>query len=146
MAEGIDVRLLSDGSPSYRASVWSARDGRKLRKSFRTMAAAKAWRADTMAGIKVGKIRASQPPRFEDVFGRWEGGRWEDGVWIDGAYAGIIRTRGRRPFKESSVRAVRQHYQRRLAEPYGRRRLDKRDDEHDSLDVQEDRRSEGDAG
>ncbi|MEJ7894148.1 MAG: site-specific integrase [Solirubrobacteraceae bacterium] len=124
MAEGVCVRIGKDGSPSYRASVWHAGDQRKVRKSLPTLAAAKAWRADTIAGIKAGRIRASQPPRLEDIFGRVVDGRWEDGVWIDGALAGVIRTRGRRPFKESSVRAVRQHYQRRLAEPFGRTRLD----------------------
>ena len=36
----------------------------------------------------------------------------------------MIRTRGRRPFKESTIRSVRQHYQRRLERPFGHRRLD----------------------
>ena len=124
MHEGIDVRVLADGTRRYRASVWSAQDNRKIRKSFPTLAAAKAWRADTAAALRAGKIRATQPPRFEDIFGRLVDGKWKDGIWIEGAYAGIIRTRGRRPFKDSSVRAVRQHYQRRLEAPFGRRRLD----------------------
>jgi integrase len=124
MAEGIEVRVAGDGTKSYRAAVWSQKEQRRLRKTFPTMAAAKAWRSEAATAIKAGRMRASLAPRFEDVFGRTVDGRWEDGKWIDGALAGTIRTRGRQPFKESSVRAVRQHYQRRLEEPFGKVRLD----------------------
>ena len=36
--------------PSYEAFVFSQRDGRKIRKTFQTLAAAKAWRADRTLG------------------------------------------------------------------------------------------------
>lgn len=124
MAEGIDVRLGKDGTRSYRASVFDRREGRKIRKTFPTLAAAKAWRADALTAVRAGRMRAAQAPRFEDLFGREIEGRWKDGTWLEGAYAGVIRTRGRRPFKESTIRSVRQHYQRRLERPFGRRRLD----------------------
>ena len=48
-------------SPSYRAEVWSQRDGRKIRKTCRTLAEAKAWRADAMREIRLGTRRASAP-------------------------------------------------------------------------------------
>src|SRR5690349_5919997 len=44
--EGIEVRTAKDGRKSYRASVWSARDQKRIRKTFPTLAAAKAWRQD----------------------------------------------------------------------------------------------------
>jgi hypothetical protein len=58
--------------------------------------------------------------------------------WLAAAEAGTVRTRGRRPFAPSTVRAVRQAWQRRLKRPdepdepfesldgrYGRRRVDR---------------------
>lgn len=124
MAEGISIIELSDGTRSYRAFVYDRRERKKTRKTFSTHATAKAWRADAMAAVKAGRIRAVQAPTFADLFGSDVDGRWKDGTWIDGAYAGVIRTRGRRPFKDSTIRSVRQHYQRRLERPFGRRRLD----------------------
>jgi hypothetical protein len=42
----------------WRAEVYSKRDDRKLRKTFPTQAAAKAWRADKLAAANNGKLRA----------------------------------------------------------------------------------------
>ena len=42
----------------WRAEVYSKRDGCKLRKTFPTQAAAKAWRADKLAAANKGKLRA----------------------------------------------------------------------------------------
>ena len=39
MAEGIEVRTAKDGSRTYRASVWSNREGKLIRRSFPTEAA-----------------------------------------------------------------------------------------------------------
>jgi integrase len=124
VAEGVSIIENRDGTRSYRAFVYDRREGKKIRKTFPTHAAAKAWRTDTLAAVRAGRMRAAQAPRFEDLFGREVDGRWRDGSWLDSAYAGVIRTRGRRPFKESTIRSVRQHYQRRLERPFGRRRLD----------------------
>ena len=44
--------------PSYEAFVYSARDGRKLRKTFPTLAAARAWRADAASALRRGTMRA----------------------------------------------------------------------------------------
>ena len=44
--------------PSYRAEVWSARDQRRIRKTFPTLAAAKAWRHDAAAAIHHGTLVA----------------------------------------------------------------------------------------
>src|SRR5271163_727846 len=42
----------------WRAEVYSKRDGCKLRKTFPTQAAAKAWRADKLAAANKGKLHA----------------------------------------------------------------------------------------
>jgi hypothetical protein len=49
MAEGIEVRVARDGTRTYRASVWSNRDEKRICKSFPSQAAAKAWRSDAAA-------------------------------------------------------------------------------------------------
>lgn len=46
-------------SPSYRAEAWDARAGKKLRETFPTLAAAKAWRADAIGGVRRGTMRAT---------------------------------------------------------------------------------------
>src|SRR3954470_8399810 len=118
MAEGIEVRhgktcRSHDGrrcscEPSYRASVWSRREKRLLRKTFTSAAEAKSWRSEANVAVQSGKLRAATAPRFCDVFGREVEGRWQDGQWLNDAKAGRIRSRSRRPFKESTIRAVRQ--------------------------------------
>ena len=66
--EGISVRH-ADGcgaqidqrctcSPAYRAEVYSKRDAKKIRRSFRTLAEAKTWRADALRGARTGMLRA----------------------------------------------------------------------------------------
>ena len=37
---------LCDCRPSYQAQVWSARDRKPIRKTFKTIADARAWRAE----------------------------------------------------------------------------------------------------
>jgi len=44
--------------PSYEASVYVARDRRKLRKTFPTLAEARAWRHDVASEVRIGKRRA----------------------------------------------------------------------------------------
>jgi hypothetical protein len=73
MAEGIEVRHAKDCrsrpperarcncQPAYRASVWSQRDGKKIKKTFPTEAAAKAWRQDALVGLRKGTMRAPAP-------------------------------------------------------------------------------------
>jgi hypothetical protein len=44
--------------PGYQANVWSAREGKRLKKTFPTLAAARAWRAEAQTGIRRGTLRA----------------------------------------------------------------------------------------
>jgi excisionase family DNA binding protein len=53
--------------PTYQASVWSARDGRRIKKSFRTLAEAKAWRAEAQSEIRRGTIRAPSHLTLREV-------------------------------------------------------------------------------
>ena len=45
-------------SPSYEASVYSAADGKKIRRVFPTLAAARSWRHDSATAVRRGAMRA----------------------------------------------------------------------------------------
>lgn len=132
-AEGIEVRHATDCRsrdggrcacrPTYRASVWSARDRRRIRKSFPTEAAAKAWRQDAAAAVRRGELRAVTAPRLDDAMTEL----------LAAMDAGTFRTRGRRPFKPTTRRAAEQTYRLRVADRFGRTRLDRLD----HLDLQD---------
>jgi integrase len=123
-AEGIEVRHAADcrsrrGTrcscrPTYRASVWSTRDRKRIRKSFPTEAAAKAWRQDAAGAVRRGELRAVTAPRLDDAM-------TELFAAMD---AGTFRTRGRRPFKPTTRRATEQTYRLRVTDRFGRTRLD----------------------
>jgi integrase len=105
MAAGIDVRHAracrsrSGGrcncDPTYQAHVWSARDGKRIRKTFPQPAAAKAWRQDALVALRRGTMRAPT-----DVTLR-EAAR----VWIAAIRSGEIRNRSGDPYKPSAVRS-----------------------------------------
>jgi len=50
-------------SPSYEAWAFSVRDGKKVRKTFPTLAAAKGWRADATSAIRKGAMREHHSAR-----------------------------------------------------------------------------------
>jgi hypothetical protein len=54
--------------PSYEAFTYSARDGKKIRKTFATISAAKAWRAEASTQVRKGELRTSSG---RDVGGPW---------------------------------------------------------------------------
>src|SRR4051794_31716997 len=100
MAEGIEVRLAKDGTRTYRASVWSNRDGKRIRKSFAREAEAKAWRQDAAGAVRRGALRPSKPTTVDRAAAEW----------LDGARAGTIRTRDGKAYKAASIR----NYERTL--------------------------------
>ena len=93
MAEGIEVRKGKRGS-TFRASVWSGRDGKLVKKTFPTMAAAKGWRRDALRDLEQGRLRPPDPLTVEQAA---EG-------FLEGARDGSIRDRSGRTYKPSTVR------------------------------------------
>ncbi len=80
-AEGITVRHAlhcgaQDGGrcrcqPAYQAQVFSPRDRRTIRKSFRSLADARAWRADTQNARRGGTLRAPTRTTLADAAEDW---------------------------------------------------------------------------
>src|SRR5262245_46758483 len=100
MAEGIEIRIAKDGTRSYRASLWSNRDGKRIRKTFPTLAAARSLPPHRAGAVRRGALRPSAPTTLTQAAAEW----------LDGARAGVIRTRDGRAYKPASIR----NYERTL--------------------------------
>jgi integrase len=89
--------------PSYQASVYDARSGKRIRKTFPTFAAAKGWQRDGVAAVARGELRMPTRATIADT---------AVGL-VEGMASGAIRTRGGQVFKPSTVRtyeiALRMH-------------------------------------
>jgi integrase len=99
--------------PGYRASAWSARDGKRMRKTFPTLAAAKAWRQDAQVALREGRIRAPARTTLRQAA---EG-------WLEGARAGAIHTRSGDRYKPSAIRTYDQALRLRVLDVLGGKRL-----------------------
>ena len=91
-------RSRSGGSCScgagWEASVYSKRDGKKIRKVFAREGEARSWQADARSAVAKGGLRAPKPTKLEEA--------WE--AWYEGAQAGTIRNRSGDRFKPGSLR------------------------------------------
>jgi len=100
-------------SPSYEAWAFSVRDGKKVRKTFPTLAAAKGWRADATSAIRKGAMRAPSSTTLREAAD----------AWLEGAREGTIRTRSGDRYKPSVLRGYEQALRTRLLPELGRVRL-----------------------
>ena len=87
-----------DCRPGYQAQVWSARDQKTIRKTFRTLAEARAWRAQAKSALSLGAMRAPTPTTIAEAAE----------AWLGAAKAGVIRTRSGDPYKPSALRSYEQ--------------------------------------
>jgi integrase len=105
MAEGIDTRhsracvsragAKCNCEPSYQAHVWSKRDGKRIRKTFPTLAAARTWRTDAKKALQDGKMRAPTPETL----------RVTGDALVAGMQDGSVRKRGGERYKPSAIRS-----------------------------------------
>jgi integrase len=82
----------------YQAAVWSARDGRRIRKHFDSLDAAKVWRAESYGKLRRREMRAPSPMTFSEAAEQW----------LSGMRAGSIRTRSGDLYKPSAIRSYEQ--------------------------------------
>ena len=100
-------------TPAYEAWVFSQRDERKIRKTFRTLAEAKNWRHDAIVHLRKGTLRAPTSTTLREAA---EG-------WLDGAHAGSIRNRKGELYKPSALRSYEQALTARLLPAFGAAKL-----------------------
>jgi integrase len=93
--------------------VWSARDRKPVRKTFRSLREARAWRA--RARVELGRGRLDPPSKVTlgEAAERW----------LSEARAGIVRTRSGDRYKPSSLRSYEQALSARLLPRFSDRRL-----------------------
>jgi integrase len=120
---GIDVRhrttcaTRSGGKctckPAYQASVWSAREGKRLRKTFATLAAARAWRAEAQTSIRRGTLRAPVATTVREA----------GEALVEGMRTGRVRTRSGDRYKPSAIRSYEAALRDRILPELGAKRL-----------------------
>jgi integrase len=99
--------------PTYRAEVWSARDEKKIRKTFTSLVEAKAWRADALGELRRGSLRAPSATTLAEVAD----------AWLAGAGDGSIRNRSGDVYKPSAVRGYEQALRLRVVPKLGKSKL-----------------------
>lgn len=99
--------------PSYQAQVWSAKEHTTLRKTFRELADARAWRQESQVALRKGLLRSPNHTTLNEAAAEW----------LTAAKAGLIRTRSSETYKPSAVRAYRQALNHRVLPHLGAKRL-----------------------
>src|SRR3954471_22861414 len=122
-APGIEVRhsracaSLAGGTcdcePTYRAWVHPGLGGPRIRRTFKTLEAAKLWRQDAQVDLRRGVLEA---PKALTVAEAAE-------AWVAGAGAGSVRNRSGHPYKPSAIRGYEQSLRDRILPALGGRRL-----------------------
>jgi integrase len=100
-AEGIRKRKGKRGT-HFEAAVYDKRTGRKRRKTFATLAAAKSWRADAMRQVERNTLPVATSRRLEEAAA----------VFVAGMADGSVRDRKESVYKPGTVRT----YERQLAQ------------------------------
>ena len=108
--------------PRYEASAYVARERRKLRKNFASLAEARAWRSDAQTAIRRGILRSPSQTTLRE----------SAAVWMAGAEAGTIRTRSGDKYKPSTLRSYQASLESRILPDHGSAKLS----ELTRLDVQ----------
>jgi integrase len=80
--------------PTYQANVWSARDGKRIFKTFATLAEAKAWRSEAHVALRRGTMRAASSGTLREAAD----------AWLEGVKSGAIRNRSGHAYKPSAIR------------------------------------------
>jgi integrase len=98
---------------SWEAFVYARRDGKKIRRSFATQAAAKEWRHEASVAVRKHLLRAPTTITVEQAAD----------AWLEGARKGLIRTRAGDRYKPATLRAYETGWRLRVKPVIGPMRL-----------------------
>lgn len=93
----------------YEASVYLAREGKKVRKTFAKESEAKAWRNEASTAAQKGELRTREPLTLEQA-------AW---LWLEGARSGVVRNRSGEPYKPGPLREYARALQKRVLPEFG---------------------------
>lgn len=99
--------------PRYEASAYLAKQRRKIRRNFASLAEARNWRADAHVAIRRGTLGAQTQRTLRDAAS----------AWLAGAEAGTIRTRSGDEYKPSTLRSYQASLDARILPDYGSGKL-----------------------
>jgi len=99
--------------PAYQASVWSAREQKRLRMTFSKLAAARAWRAEAQTAIRRGTMRAPIAVTVREA----------GDELVKGMRSGRVRTRSGDRYKPSAIRGYEAALRDRIVPILGGKRL-----------------------
>jgi integrase len=99
--------------PTYQASVWSAVEQKRIRKTFPTLAEARAWRSEAQTAIRRGTLRAPSQMTLREAAE----------AWLDGTRAGGIRNRSGDRYKPSVIRSYETSLRLRVLPELGNRKF-----------------------
>ena len=102
-----------DCRPGYQAQVFSSRDRKTIRKTFRTLSDARAWRAEAQSALRAGTLRAPTRTTVAETADEW----------LAGAKAQVIRTRSGTPYKPSALRSYERSLRIQVVPAFGHMRL-----------------------
>jgi integrase len=102
-----------DCLPGYQAQAFSPRDRKTIRKTFRTLTDARAWRVETQAALRAGTLRAPTRTTVEQAAEEW----------LEAAKSGVVRTRSGSPYKPSALRNYEQGLRTKVVPELGHLRL-----------------------
>jgi len=100
-------------TPTYQASVFDAREGRKIRKTFTSKAAARTWRQDALVALRTGKLTATRRVTMRQAADEW----------LADAERGVVTNRSGDRYKPSALRAYRQSLRLRILDELGDRQF-----------------------
>ena len=95
--------------PSYEAWAWDRREAKKIRKTFPTLAAAKAWRSDAVGDVRRGTLKAAPSITLREAAA----------AWLAGARDGSVRTRSGDVYKPAAIRGYERSLRLRILPELG---------------------------
>ncbi len=102
-----------DCHAGWEASIYITRDARKLRRTFPSLAAARAWRTQAAREAQLGGLRAPSPITVREAASEW----------LHGVQAGAIRNRSGDLYKPSARRGYEQALRLRVLPALGAHKL-----------------------
>jgi integrase len=93
--------------------VWSAREHTTIRKAFRELGEARAWRQESQVALRKGLLRSPSQTTVAQAAAEW----------LAAAETGLVRTRSGEAYKPSAIRAYRQALTHRVLARLGGKRL-----------------------
>lgn len=100
-------------TPTFQAHVWDAKSGRRIRRTFDTISAARRWRQDAIVALRNGEMSGDRGPKLSEAVS----------PWLEGLRAGTITTRSGQAYKPGAVRCYARNMNLRILPALGHLRV-----------------------